>query len=46
MVSHHLITYARQAAAGQHSASFYNQEARDQEPRAVLPETRELERSA
>jgi hypothetical protein len=26
MVSHHLITYARQAAAGKFGASFYNQE--------------------
>jgi radical SAM superfamily enzyme YgiQ (UPF0313 family) len=29
MVSHHLITYAREAAAGRHSASFYNQDARE-----------------
>jgi radical SAM superfamily enzyme YgiQ (UPF0313 family) len=28
MVSHHLITYAREAASGRFSASFYNQEAR------------------
>jgi hypothetical protein len=41
MVSHHLITYARQAAAGEHGASFYNQETRD-----VPPEPRVLERSA
>jgi len=26
MVSHHLITYAREAAAGKFGASFYNQE--------------------
>jgi radical SAM superfamily enzyme YgiQ (UPF0313 family) len=41
MVSHHLITYAREAAAGRYSASFYNQESRD----PVTPE-RVLERSA
>jgi radical SAM superfamily enzyme YgiQ (UPF0313 family) len=41
MVSHHLITYAREAAAGAHGASFYNQETRD-----VVPEPRVLERSA
>ncbi len=28
MVSHHLITFARQAAAGKQSASFYNQDLR------------------
>jgi hypothetical protein len=32
MVSHHLITYAREAAAGRHGASFYNQDARELEP--------------
>jgi radical SAM superfamily enzyme YgiQ (UPF0313 family) len=28
MVSHHLITFAREAGSGRHGASFYNQEAR------------------
>jgi hypothetical protein len=28
MVSHHLITFAREAGAGRHGASFYNQDAR------------------
>jgi radical SAM superfamily enzyme YgiQ (UPF0313 family) len=41
MVSHHLITYAREAASGRHSASFYNQESR-----AEAPDARVLERSA
>jgi len=32
MVSHHLITFARQAAAGKTGASFYNQDTREVEP--------------
>jgi hypothetical protein len=28
MVSHHLITFAREAAAGKQGASFYNQDTR------------------
>ena len=31
MVSHHLITFAREAAAGSRSASFYNQDTREDE---------------
>jgi radical SAM superfamily enzyme YgiQ (UPF0313 family) len=34
MVSHHLITYAREAASGRHAASFYNQESRSGEARS------------
>jgi hypothetical protein len=41
MVSHHLITYAREAAAGRHGASFYNQEMRES-----AQDARVLERSA
>ncbi len=32
MVSHHLITFAREADAGRHNASFYSHSARDAEP--------------
>ena len=31
MVSHHLITFAREAGAGRQSASFYNQDVREEE---------------
>ena len=30
MVSHHLITFARQAGAGKFGASFYNQDTREE----------------
>ena len=30
MVSHHLITFAREAGAGRQGASFYNQDTRPQ----------------
>jgi len=32
MVSHHLITFAREAAAGRQGASFYNQDVREADP--------------
>jgi len=31
MVSHHLITFAREAGAGRQGASFYNQDVRETE---------------
>ena len=35
MVSHHLITFAREAGAGRQSASFYNQDVREADPELV-----------
>jgi radical SAM superfamily enzyme YgiQ (UPF0313 family) len=37
MVSHHLITFAREADAGRHNASFYSHHTRDALPAAATP---------
>jgi radical SAM superfamily enzyme YgiQ (UPF0313 family) len=40
MVSHHLITFAREAAAGKFGGSFYNQDTRDKVEELPAPELR------